>query len=205
MNVAIILRKTHNVNIFRDVMLHSISNNCNSNVLLCSGFFQELFGKQSYQATLEQNFANILATNNINLTNIGIHNNFWLPSFKNFHVNLCNANVNVKSYRIKGNKWHAKIFIIKFQEHPLLCIIGSSNITRPAFSDTIPFNYESDVILIPDSNYKKNITNILNEFNQNNDILFSKYSPEFNNGLSLEERISELEREILNQEKFEIV
>jgi len=51
--------------------------------------------------------------------------------------NFAGAGVNITAKYTSNLKWHAKIFILKNNTNPILGIIGSSNITRPAFSDEL--------------------------------------------------------------------
>lgn len=79
-------------------------------------------------------------------------------------------------YYVQGN-WHAKIcfFIPKGQKEWALAIVGSSNMTRPAFwsigsGTTYPYNLESDVTVWKDSDHKMN--DIINAFDDKSGILF---------------------------------
>ncbi|VVB84737.1 Uncharacterised protein [uncultured archaeon] len=101
-------------------------------------------------------------------------------------------------------KWHAKIFILKNNANPILGIIGSSNITRPAFSDNVPFNYEADIVLwsngnvIIDSMMRRIAEIIRDDTNYSHEVITTDYNPERNNGLSIEDRLNRLNNEIEN-------
>lgn len=144
MGLMIFLRKRAQINWFRDIVIDSINSGAGNRVILCSGFFQE-GGK--YHASIERNLAEVLHNRSIEITTIGIHNHNWLQKYKNFRNSLLYAGVNITAKYTSNLKWHAKIFNLKNNTNPILGIIGSSNITRPAFSDNVPFNYEADIVL----------------------------------------------------------
>jgi phosphatidylserine/phosphatidylglycerophosphate/cardiolipin synthase-like enzyme len=203
MGLLIFLRKRATTNYFRDLVIDSIDTGAGNNVLLCSGFFQELFNHSLYQATLEKNFTNVLLNKNIDITTVGIHNNVWMHSYKNFRDNLQNSGVNIQAKYISSYRWHAKIFILKDKDEPVLGIVGSSNITRNAFSVSVPHNYEADVVMWKDSNaiindFMKKYIDMLKEFPD--EIIVADYDPQKNNGLSIEERLKNLENDINKQD-----
>lgn len=61
-----------------------------------------------------------------------------------------NSNVSIEVHRAKTNSWHSKIAIKrKSRTEPIACIVGSSNLTVPAFSvNWQGFNHESDVFFL---------------------------------------------------------
>ncbi len=199
MGLMIFLRKRAQINWFRDILIDSINSGAGNRVILCSGFFQE-GGK--YQASLEKNLARVLHRRSIEITTIGIHNYNWLEKYKNFRNSLLSEGVNITAKYTPNLKWHAKIFILKNNTNPILGIIGSSNITRPAFSDDVPFNYEADIVLWPNENriidsMMMRIAGIIsNDTDYANELITTDYNPESNNGLSIEDRLNGLNEEI---------
>ncbi|MCB2305621.1 hypothetical protein LGL08_00130 [Clostridium estertheticum] len=73
---------------------------------------------------------------------------------------FANTNVTVEVYRAKTNHWHSKIAIKrKSKSDPIACIVGSSNLTIPAFSvNWKGYNNETDVFIF--ANGFKGIRNI---------------------------------------------
>ncbi len=199
MGISIVLRKQLNVNWFRDLMIDVVGAGYGNNALLCSGFFQENFKASAYQASQERNFASVLAANNIDLITVGIHNSTWKNSYRNFKNNLVAAGVSINSKYKNGLRWHAKVFILSQDEDPIFGIVGSSNITRTAFSTLNNFNYECDVILWPDS--EKPLDAFLDELFTRPDIpheiIRAPYIEELNNGLTIQDRLKSLKQEIL--------
>ena len=93
MPIAIVLRTSGTVNIFRDAVVDALSSNRIDEALLCSGFFQENFNGSAYQASTEQQLGTACATSGVKLTTVGIHNYAWKQSYKNFKTNMLAAGV----------------------------------------------------------------------------------------------------------------
>lgn len=197
MKVVIFLRKNLPINRFRDLLISSIGSGKGNRVLLCSGFFQENYKSSSYRATLEPRFIDALVKNKISLTTVGIHNNTWLPSYKAFITNLKKAKVNVFAKHLSALKWHAKVFILFKDDTPLFGIIGSSNITRRAFSTEKDFNYECDVVLATNK-MQAELNLFTDTINDPSEIIISDYNIEENKGITIEDRLMDLEKEIMS-------
>lgn len=202
MPIAIVLRNNVSKNPFRDVIVSAIDSGIADEALMCSGFFQENRGS-TYCATLEKGFAASCARNKVNLITVGIHNSQWLASYKSFQKNLLSAGVNADCRYKVGTKWHAKVFIALRAGQPLLGVIGSSNITRPAFSTSIPFNRECDVIIWPEGSAHDALMN--DALGQGNfeDVVRAPYIPDQNGGITVETRLRNLYEEILDDDGLE--
>ncbi len=176
-------------------------------ILFFGNDFARDFFKNSSRAIHIKLLRNEILRNEISMTFSEqiLLNNSWLKSYKNFRNSLLMKNIDIKAKYIYNFKWHAKIFILKENDTPILGIIGSSNITRNAFSDDTPFNYEADVVLCPDSNSKisKVITTIagtikdeLNEAYDPHEVVLTDYDPGKNHELSIEDRLNRLNEDI---------
>lgn len=201
MGLVIFLRRRVAVNKFREILINSLDSGIGDEALICSGFFQELWGTQTYQASLEGNFQSALVKNNITLNTIGVHNGYWVAAYRNFKNNLFSNGVNINARVKKGLHWHAKVYILKKQNRPILAIVGSSNITRNAFSKSSPFNYETDVVIWLDEFEELNriVNGAIAELGENtNEVIVGDYNPERNFGLSLEERLNQLMNDFEN-------
>ena len=199
MGLAIFLRKRAQVNRFRDVVIDSINAGVGTKSTLCSGFFQEMFKSSPYCASAERNLALVLANNGIELTTIGIHNNTWLPSYKNFRNSLRNAGVNILAKYSTSFHWHAKIFILKQVDDPILAVVGSSNITRNAFSVSSPHNVEADVFMWRDSILP--LTTIIEgmiaaTIEDPHEVIVADYDPHRNANLTIDDRLKRLDAEL---------
>lgn len=212
MGIAIILRHSASINKFRDIMIAATNSGVGNRAVMTSGFFQEntiFYGKVSaYQASQEPNLISAFVNNNVRLMTVGVHangqqNNAWIASYRNFALNLRNAHVHITPMLHPKLRWHAKIFILLSNNIPILAIVGSSNITRPAFSDTKPFNNECDVI-IWNSKFPIVGQMVSQHFNSTDDrgygMIIGGYSVEENKGLTEEMRINWLMEQMnLNQ------
>jgi hypothetical protein len=199
MALAIILRKHLHVNRFRDLMIDVLDTGRGDNAILCSGFFQEDYRGYGYRASQEQGFAQVLKKNNIDLTTVGIYHSSWKQSYLNFRDNLFIAGVKIHAKYKPGLKWHAKVFILSHNQFPVFGIIGSSNITRRAFGSMIDFNYECDAIIWPDSEQEISIfvDKFLNDIDDSQEVIRAPYLEEINRGLTIQNRLDELKKEIL--------
>lgn len=206
MGLIIFLRK-RTYNHFREVVLKSLDCGAGNKAVMSSGFYQENFRGSPYTVSTEGNLDQILLRNKIELTTIGVHNWYWLRAYKNFRDNLVMKGVNIIAKRVYRLHWHAKIFILKKDDLPILGIIGSSNMTRNAFGITHPFNYEADVIMWLDDAEKLNniMSEIINEQGQfSNEIIVTDYDPDKNFGQTIEQRLRQLDNDIKEIEQTDL-
>lgn len=198
MGLIIFLRK-RTYNHFREVVLKSLDSGAGNKAVMSSGFFQENFRGSSYAVSTEGNFDQILLRNKIELTTVGVHNWFWLHSYKNFRDNLIARGVNIIAKRVQRLHWHAKIFILKKDDRPILGIVGSSNMTKNAFGHSKPFNYEADVIIWLDDIQPINdlMARIINELGQfPGESIVADYDPDKNFGQSIEDKLRQIDNDI---------
>ncbi|QVW35440.1 phospholipase D family protein [Geobacter sulfurreducens] len=202
MSIAIFLRKEPLVNYFNRLLIGSLNSGSGNNALLCSGFFQEKFNNSSYMASSEPGFVDALNRHKVNLTLVGIHNGSWKQSYINFRNSIKNDALRSVVARYKnGLRWHAKVYILFNNKMPVFAIIGSSNLTRPAFSIDSIFNYECDVVLWDESceSLKLFLDELFENINDPHQIIRAPYIPEYNNNLTLSDRLILLEQDILKQ------
>ncbi|MCB9196593.1 MAG: hypothetical protein H6598_10245 [Flavobacteriales bacterium] len=206
MRLIILLRKDSNINLFRDILIDSIASAEGDECYLGSGFFQELkITKKKtgiYKASMEtSNSGNrlccSLAKNNVKITTIGVHNSYWVHPYAQFCSSLYHHGISLTSYLFR-NSWHAKTFVLLKEGTPILGIIGSSNITRPAFSSGGKFNYEADVVMWDSSNSKLNgLMNTVIETNENPfGLIVTDYDPDKNKGITIDDRLKGIVDEI---------
>lgn len=206
MRLIILLRKNTTVNQFRDILIDSISSGEGDECYLTSGFFQELkqFKKKinPYRATNETSansnvFCCSLKTKQVSITTIGVHNHAWIKAYANFCKSLSNCGINLTPYLLKKS-WHAKTFVLLKNKRPILGIIGSSNITRPAFSSGGTFNYEADVVMWDDS--VTGLDDLMNTSIETNEnpfgLIVTDYNPDKNRGVTIDDRLKGIVDEI---------
>jgi phosphatidylserine/phosphatidylglycerophosphate/cardiolipin synthase-like enzyme len=151
MPVKILFRSTVGINKFRESVFRIANEPALTEVLIGSGFFQERAG---YQASFEtepaispDDLRTLLAGKTVNL--VGVYNNYWTNDFLNFYGSLLAAGALVMPRSPAGLRWHAKVILAKpaHLHTPTFALIGSSNMTRPAFGPGAPFNFECDVLI----------------------------------------------------------
>lgn len=199
MSIAILLRKVASPNRFRDAFLASLSVPGTSEILICSGFFQEYFKQSPYQISQEGRLARRLAASKANVITVGIHNYSWLGSYRQLCRSLRAANVQLDPRCVSGLKWHAKVLIVSNQAGPFFGIVGSSNLTKNAFGTSSPFNYETDVLLWIGGR------NLIGRYIRDaltgaapDELIRASYSRKKNGGLSLRDWLWQLREDVLS-------
>lgn len=207
--VAIFLRKDKAINRFRETILETLKLPFVNNALLCSGFFQHskiYKSAEDFKKTMNSRIGSP-----INLNILGIYAVYnWQQSYNYFINQLKQYNpygyVNIQGKVVPGQRWHAKIFIAKQDDIPVVAIIGSSNITSRAFGINRPFNYECDVIFWDANNSQVNkmMESIFpeNERSDFSDVIITNYDAKHHTSKkSLNDKILDLEQEILAKAK----
>lgn len=208
MRLIILLRKDPNVNQFRDILIDSLASGEGDECYLGSGFFQEAttvgIGARHYRASQEISsnhnvFCCSLNGNNIKITTIGVHNPQWVRRYANFCQSLTRCGINLTPYLLRRS-WHAKTFVLLKDNRPILGIIGSSNITRPAFSSGGTFNFEADVVMWDDS--IRGIDRLISTTIESNEnpfgLVVTDYDPDKNRGVTIDDRLKGIVSEIQN-------
>lgn len=198
--VAIFLRKDI-VNKFRRAIIETLKSEEVDEALLCSGFFQHT---HNYQAGLDLDISKHRSSTPLKLTVMGIYSYTWKQQYIDFFNQLSAINAgglfSATQKKMKGMRWHAKIFIAKKHSNPLVAIIGSSNITSRAFGEHASFNYECDVIFWEEKNSRVNriIESVIGDDGDSSGVIVTNYDESHRvNQLPLEKRLLDLEKEIL--------
>lgn len=203
-NIAIILRTEVAVNRFQQAIVSAIAFPSFDKALLCSGFFQE-GGKGKYYAS-DTLVRGLVRPTPMELTAIGTYSPLWLGPFHDFVSGVCSKAsphyLNIK--KRKANRWHAKVFIAWESGAPAFAVIGSSNITRPAFDKSSPFNFECDVI-IWNTSCAGAVAFAERQFGNvkaDDGIIFANYEENGRNGpLSVSDRLAFLAAQIIKESK----
>ncbi|MFH0874774.1 MAG: restriction endonuclease PLD domain-containing protein [archaeon] len=201
MKILFILRKQASPNIFRQIILQSITSFKDVNITICSGFFSE---GNKFKLSQQGNFANNIKANNIKLTTIGVYNKIWMYKYLNF-VSVMKSIVGTVNYTAftSKQKWHAKIYFLKKNSEYIITIIGSSNMTSWAFGTNSPYSIECDVVLWNPLNTDANSI-ILSQISNLNmtDYIIANQDAELDK-LSIIEKLRKLEDEVLDKNNLE--
>ncbi|AZC26285.1 hypothetical protein C4K39_4638 [Pseudomonas sessilinigenes] len=161
MGFNILLRNSKRLSYFKRYLLRMLKFEAVNEVVLCSGYFQEdLWGYSvldddvlqalKSKADNEKFKINFIAgkfkvdkkTQQVDSEDV------WFPSYKNFLKRLNAEGVGFEAYIAKDKNWHAKVALFLINGVPIAGIVGSSNMTRPAVSETDTFfNFECDVVI----------------------------------------------------------
>lgn len=203
--VAIFLRKSEAENRFREVILGCFNAHDFSEIMICSGFFQER-GKYFASDCFKSAAPPLVCHRKVSV--VGVYNGIWKGDFDRFSSEIgqikcpCGVLMHVDKRKIKRYHWHAKIFIASDDDGPQLGVIGSSNITSRAFGITKSWNFEADAILWNSANPAADAVmgEIFESVTDNNagSVIVSNYAIEdrVNQGLSLRRRLQDLIAEI---------
>ena len=145
MGLLIFLRTDHKISHFRRNLMRLISAPNSNRLLLCSGYVSE--GKR--YSVLDDGLLNAIRTANVQVTTVAgmFRYNAWKNRYDNFVKKLKNNHVPTTSGKLLSN-WHAKVAMKLSGKTPVAGLIGSSNLTRPAYGQGYKrFNYEADVLI----------------------------------------------------------
>lgn len=158
MGIIITLRTNPNISFFRRYLLGMIDYPTINKLVLCSGYIQE--NLYSY-SILQDELLNHLLNRNFKINVITVAGKFnnnkkWEKSYKDFINTLKSHKIPISSFIAKRKNWHAKIAIVLERGKPLAGIIGSSNLTRPAYGEPYKnFNFETDVVIFANRGIEK--------------------------------------------------
>lgn len=210
--VAIFLRKDQ-TNKFRRIIINTLKSSQINNAILCSGFFQH---QPAYQAGVDFSVISHRNKTPLKIKVVGIYTYTWKEQYENFFhtmntVNRCPAHkkgcncFKSERYIIPSMKWHAKIFIAKMDDAPLIAVIGSSNITSKAFGEFKSFNRECDVVFWDEGNIEINriIENVIGDVADFSDVIVTNYDESHRANITpLQQRLIRLESEIFARAKI---
>jgi len=209
--IAIILRKDAQKSYFRDSLLHLIQMPGTNRLLLCSGYISEgkysilndrlidamrrgCSGKGSEVVLIGGRFYGTQAYS-------------WIRRFDRFIQGMQAGGIRVSPFISPKGKWHAKIAMKLKNNIPMAAIIGSSNLTGPAYREGYSgFSHECDVVIWrEDASLNRYFSEwILRERNSQNP--FSPIEANLNRDSSQPmegERMDALYHEIMNMDLLE--
>jgi hypothetical protein len=202
--MLIIFRKELKVNIFRDLIIATLSSKLGDEAVIGSGFFQEEYRTQnSYRLSREYNFLN--AMKGVTVTTVGVYSSMWRNSYLKFVEVMRNNGIKTDARYVSGNKWHAKIYLLLKNKTPEFGIIGSSNMTRSAFGIQGSFNYECDVALWDNSAFTTLVEETTKKIEDKQSFINAEYDAERNGGLSVSQRLAHLRDEVFKLDKLKTV
>lgn len=156
--LALVLSTTPSFNVFRSAVTGAFSSGTFDRFMICSGFFQQRINRRG-RFFASDAFTGVVLPKGSTVTVVGAYDpgnsefDDFVQSLKRGLRSADGRPISVsqrRSVRKYVNRWHAKVFIAAEHERPRFAIIGSSNLTRSAFSPTAS-NNEADVLIWDDS------------------------------------------------------
>jgi hypothetical protein len=153
MPLLITLRRDLNSSPFRRQLERLCAAPGGADMVLCSGYIWEPdYGYSVLSDDLLRVIAEGIGTNQV-MTIAGKFDSRgpinWLQHYRNFCARLKEAGVRVSAVVAPTRNWHAKIAMrMDATGSPLAAIVGSSNLTGPAYGEgRESWNYECDVTI----------------------------------------------------------
>ncbi|QTC00530.1 hypothetical protein JYG33_03415 [Alcaligenes sp. SORT26] len=200
-SVAFFLRNKLSENKFSEAVMAALNMPDVDSALLCSGFFQE---DSSYSISAAKFSGISRCCNNLHLTTVGYYRGgkvSYSDFTKGIASHCCSICINHTPLRLRGDKWHAKVFIGKSQGEPIVAAIGSSNLTRRAFDTLKNFNYECDVLFWDEKHHgiSSRVSTLLGEEpDESLSVVVAKVDTTHPvNRVPVSEKLKQLEQEIL--------
>jgi len=159
MGLVLTLRQDEKKSYFKELMMEILVKGNADEILLCSGYIQE--DMYSFFASSERDMSGntfIGSVKNFKTVSIVGHKgkagSMWDSSFIKFVNTIKTLSTGkVTGYISVERNWHAKVAIILRDGEPIAGVIGSSNMTRPAYgsassvSTYTNYNMEADVFI----------------------------------------------------------
>jgi hypothetical protein len=149
MPVRLTLRSNKDFSPFREMLKWLIEAPVGDSMLLCSGYIWE--PRWGYRVLDDELLVSIKkgCTSGKIVTVAGkLENEMWRDFYGNFVHRLRSSGVSLESYVAPEHNWHAKIAMRLKEDVPVAAIVGSSNLTGPAYRlDPENWNFEGDVLI----------------------------------------------------------
>lgn len=149
MPVRLTLRSNKDFSPFREMLLWLIEAPIGDSMLLCSGYIWEpVSGYKVLDDGLLDSLKRGCVSGKIITVAGKLEQDRWRNFYRNFVSRIKNSGLSVTPYVAEKHNWHAKIAMRLQGNVPVAAIIGSSNLTGPAYrKDWKNWNFEGDVLI----------------------------------------------------------
>jgi hypothetical protein len=134
----------------------------------------------------------------------GIQKEFWKVRYENFIRRINSDGIPITAFLAPKGNWHAKVAMKLRNDQPMVAMIGSSNLTAPAYKEPFGnFSHECDVVIWRDDPVLNSYFNEQLSRDRNLSDPFAPIEVNFNREIrQLDERrrLEALYREIMNPE-----
>ena len=149
MPVRLTLRSNKDFSPFREMLLWLIEAPIGGSVLLCSGYIWEpASGYKILDDELLDSLRRGCASGKIITVAGKLEQDMWRDFYRNFVSRIKSSGLSITPYIAEKYNWHAKVAMRLKDNAPVAAIIGSSNLTGPAYRmDWKNWNFEGDVLI----------------------------------------------------------
>ena len=156
MPVKVVLRTSKSHSPFRDILNRLITCPIGESLILCSGYIWEPDADSSTYKILDDGLLETIKKGCASGVTVTVAGKFseevWKEHYRNFVFRLRDAGVRVQAFVAPKKNWHAKIAIRLKGKVPIAALVGSSNLTGPAYRlNSCHWNFESDVLIWPNN------------------------------------------------------
>lgn len=149
MPIRITLRTALDFSPFRHMLMRLIGLPVGDSLLLCSGYIWE---PASGYSVLNDDLLRALVAGRLGngMTTVAgkLNTGYWMEFYRNFVIRIRQGGIQVRPYLAARKNWHAKIALKFHNGEPIAGIVGSSNLTGPAFRERAGnWNFEGDVLI----------------------------------------------------------
>ncbi|MBK5190707.1 MAG: hypothetical protein JJE19_04335 [Methanosarcinales archaeon] len=149
MPLKITLRKDEKSSPLRQMLNMLLQSPAGDSAILCSGYIWQPTGNRYNILDDGLRSAIVSGCNGGTLTTVAgkFSFNYYKAYYRNFILDLRSKGVNVVPYYAPKKNWHAKIAIRMSGSKPVAALVGSSNLTGPAYGLNRNWNFEADVLI----------------------------------------------------------
>jgi len=153
MPIKIALRKDAEQSPFRRMLEMLLTSPAGDSAILCSGYiWQPNDGRYNVlDDGLRQSILAGCAGGTLTTIAGKFYPDYYEVYYRNFIEDLRYHGINVVPFYAPKKNWHAKIAIRTNNHHPVAALVGSSNLTGPAYGIRRNWNYEADVLIWMDA------------------------------------------------------
>lgn len=149
MPIKVVLRKDGAISPFRRLLHMMLLSPLGDSVVLCSGYIWE---PDTGYAVLSDGLLPVLQSACASGTLTTVAGKFYPDYYRGYYANFVNriraTGIAVDARYAPKKNWHAKIAIKTDRGRPVAALIGSSNLTGPAYGESrYRWNYEADVLI----------------------------------------------------------
>ncbi|MED5018473.1 hypothetical protein P9847_14280 [Paenibacillus chibensis] len=152
MPLRVVIRRDKTISPFKKILDQLITLPQGDTLLLCSGYIWEPPSSKKSYRVLDDGLLNAINSGckGCNIITVAgkFNEGYWEDYYKNFIGRIRGTGIPVTPFVATQRNWHAKIAMKLENGVPIAAIVGSSNLTSPAYQEGYEnWNFESDVLI----------------------------------------------------------